>query len=231
MAVKYPDIKDYILKCIDEGQYQEGQMLPTERELTAFFHASRMTVRRALDELVQDGVVVRKRGSGVFVAKEKLTRSMERVSIHDDEEIARKYGDIHVKVISAKIVKNHPEANRLLEVDENQEVWQLKRVQYAGKTPIVYENIFLPRCYFKDIDTIDCSVSMRKIVKETLRIENVKEERKISVEAMLASFYLCKYLEIIKGSPILQLNIVVYHEGKPIYCGIDSYDGSSFMYQ
>lgn len=231
MAVKYPEIKQYILERIEDRSYQEGQMLPTERELTAFFDASRMTIRRALDELVQDGIVVRRRGSGVFVAKEKLTRSMQRVSIHDDEEIVKKFGSIHVKVIDMKIVKNHPSVSRLLQLEDAQEIWQLKRVQYAGKTPIVYENIFLPTCYFKDISNVDCSQSMSRIVKQTLMIQTDKEERKISVEAMLATAKIGKYLEITKGSPILQLNIVVYHDGKPMYCGMDSYDGSSFIYQ
>lgn len=231
MAVKYPEIKESILSKVKEGVYTQGQMLPPERELTALFNASRMTVRRALDELIQEGILIRKSGSGVFVAKEKLTRSSQRVSIHSDQEIAQKYGVNRVKVISLKTVTNHVVSNRLLQLESDQEVWQLKRVQYAGKTPIVYENIFLPKAYFKDLEKVDCSVSMSQIVEQTILIKDRKEERKIEVEAVLASTNLAKYLEISKDSPILQMNIIIYHQGKPIYCGKDSYDGNSFRYQ
>lgn len=71
MASLYPFIKEDILKDIQSGVYQEDKMLPPEREFTEKYRVSRMTIRRALDELIQDGVLIRKSGSGVFIAKIK----------------------------------------------------------------------------------------------------------------------------------------------------------------
>ena len=69
MAAKYPEIKKYILEQIDNGKFKEDVMLPSEKEFTELFNVSRMTVRRAFDDLIQDGVLIRKRGSGLFLAK------------------------------------------------------------------------------------------------------------------------------------------------------------------
>ena len=59
MASLYPFIKEDILKDIQSGVYQEDKMLPPEREFTEKYRVSRMTIRRALDELIQDGVLIR----------------------------------------------------------------------------------------------------------------------------------------------------------------------------
>lgn len=55
MAAKYPKIKKYILEQIDNGKFKEDVMLPSEKEFTELFNVSRMTVRRAFDDLIQDG--------------------------------------------------------------------------------------------------------------------------------------------------------------------------------
>jgi DNA-binding GntR family transcriptional regulator len=65
MASRYPEIQKDILKKIEENTYQPGELLPTEKEFTEHFQVSRMTVRRAFDELIQDGVLIRRPGSGV----------------------------------------------------------------------------------------------------------------------------------------------------------------------
>lgn len=104
MASLYPFIKEDILKDIQSGVYQEDKMLPPEREFTEKYRVSRMTIRRALDELIQDGVLIRKSGSGVFIAKNKKSRSISKVSIQTDEEIVKTYGKVIIKVVYNGIV-------------------------------------------------------------------------------------------------------------------------------
>ncbi len=99
MASRYPEIKKYILQQIDNKIFVEGVMLPPEKEFTELFKVSRMTVRRAFDELIQDGVLYRKRGSGVFVSKKKIKRSAQKVSTQKDEEMKSQFGNITIKVI------------------------------------------------------------------------------------------------------------------------------------
>lgn len=230
MASLYPLIKEDILKSIQSGIYREDKMLPPERELTEKYQVSRMTIRRALDELIQDGVLIRKPSSGVFIAKKKTSRSITKVSIKTDEEINDKYGKVTIKVISIKTVINHPVALRYLNLLADEEIYQLKRIQYGGKKPIVYENIFLPKRYFKDISNIDCTKSMSKIVSETILV-NRAVNRKVEVEARLASKKLATYLEVAKNSAILQTTIIEQDkQHNPLYCGVNSFDATEFKY-
>lgn len=230
MASLYPIIKEDILKNIKTGVYQENKMLPPERELTEKYQVSRMTIRRALDELIQDGVLIRKAGSGVFIAKKKQSRSMSKVSIQTDQDIIDTYGKVSIKVITLKVVNNHPVAMRYLNLEPDEEVYQLKRVQYGGKTPIVYESIFLPKRNFNPLDNIDCKKSMNEIVKETIK-KNMAVNRSIEVEAKLASKKLSTYLEVAKNSPILQTVIIERDEQfNPLYCGVNSFDATEFKY-
>lgn len=230
MASLYPFIKADILKDIQAGVYQEDKMLPPEREFTEKYQVSRMTIRRALDELIQDGVLIRKSSSGVFIAKRKKARSISKVSIQTDAEIIKAYGPISIKIIAIKTVTNHPLAMRYLDIQESEEVYQLKRIQYGNKTPIVYENIFLPKRYFNEIDKVDCTMPMQKIIKQTIKIAE-PVNRTIEVEARLTSKKLSTYLEVAKNSPILQTVIIEKDgENNPLYCGINSFDATEFKY-
>lgn len=230
MASLYPKIKEDILKDIQNGVYVEGKMLPPEREFTDKYQVSRMTIRRALEELIQDGVLIRKSGSGVLIAKNKQSRSMSKVSIQKDEDIIKTYGKVTIKVLSKKTVINHPLAMRYLDIEPDEEVYQLKRVQYGNKTPIVYENIFLPKRYFNSIEDIDCSRSMSEIVKHTIKTSEATN-RTIEVEAHLASKKLSTYLEIAKNAPVLQTTVIEKDsQNNPLYCGVDSFDATEFKY-
>lgn len=227
---RYPEIKKYILKQIDEHIYQEDVMLPTEKEFTEKFKVSRMTVRRAFDELIQDGVLYRKKGYGVFIAKKKINRTVFKVSTQHDEELKKMFQEISIKVLDFKVVHNHPIVKKYLDI-ENEDVYQIKRVQIGDHIPIVYENIFLPCRYFPHMKKEDFyqSLSQLETIKNITQNKDVKNH--ISVEAKIATMKLASILHISVNDPILQLNItVVDQHNEKYYCGINSYPGNQFCY-
>ena len=230
MASRYPEIKQYILQQIDNNVFVEGVMLPPEKDFTELFKVSRMTVRRAFDELIQDGVLYRKKGSGVFLAKKKIKRSIEKVSTQRDEEIKSQFGNITIKVIDFKIVHNHYVVNKYLGL-KNADAYQIKRVQIGDNQPIVYENLFLPCEYFSELSLEDCSLSMTTIVDTHFYDMNKILKNQITVEATTATKTLSSLLHVSVNDPILQLTIVVNDEShKSYYCGINSYPGNTFSY-
>lgn len=232
--VMYTEIKKYILECIKTGQYYVGFKLPPEREFTEKFSASRMTVRRAIDELIQEGILIKKKGkgiSGTYVSNVKKSRSIKRLSISTDKELLNEYGQIRIEVLEKKIIKNHSITNKLLGLLPHEEVFQVKRIQYGWDIPIVYENIFFPIKYFPDIQKANFNQSLTKVTPFYLR-EGIEEgEKEVEIESLIATPRQMKLLAITRDSPILQMNIIVKDtHGIPIYCGADSYDGNSFKY-
>ncbi len=229
MAIMYPIIKKYIIEKIDTGDFKEESMLPVEREFTEKFDVSRMTVRRAFDELIQDGVLIRKNGFGVIVAPQKQAKSSNKVSFKNDEQLIKKYGKITTKVVELKLVINHQLVNKYLNIDKDDEVYQLKRIQYGGNIPLVYENIFLPKKYFMNLFDIDCTQSMKDVVESTQRVVGV-HRNSVEVEAVLASSIISKALQLPKGAIIMKMTNIVYNGDEAIYFGVDSIDGNRFKY-
>ena len=82
---KFERIKTYILDKIESGQWQEDQLVPSENKLAESFGVSRMTARRALEELSQQGLLVRTKGSGTYVASLKGQGSMFEIRDIADE--------------------------------------------------------------------------------------------------------------------------------------------------
>lgn len=227
MSYKYPEIKEYIIKNIDDNKFQEGEMLPPEREFTSLFNVSRMTVRRALDELINDGILIRKKGSGVVVALKKETRSQDKVSFKKDKSLISKYGFIETKVIELKTIKEHPVADRIFK-DYRGDIYHLKRIQCGNGKPIVFENIFFKKDYFKNIHSIDCSQSMSDILNDISTVNINNEE--IIIDAKNASKEIAYILQIPVETSILQITSIQKHDDDVIYFGIDCLNGDEFNY-
>ena len=84
-TAKYNVIKQYICEKIESGQWLEHSKVPSENELTEQFSVSRMTARRALQELTEQGLLVRSQGSGTFVATFKSQSSLLEIRNIADE--------------------------------------------------------------------------------------------------------------------------------------------------
>ena len=76
----YQQLVDSIKEQIQSGKIKEGDKLMTEQELSEVYNVSRITVRKAMELLSDEGIVVKKQGIGTFVASKKLNRVMENVS-------------------------------------------------------------------------------------------------------------------------------------------------------
>jgi DNA-binding GntR family transcriptional regulator len=82
---KYSVIKQFICEKIESGQWSQHSKVPSENELTLQFDVSRMTARRALQELTEQGILVRSQGAGTFVATFKSQSSMLEIRNISDE--------------------------------------------------------------------------------------------------------------------------------------------------
>ena len=89
MTAKFEQIKKYILEKIESGEWQENALVPSENKLADDFAVSRMTARRAVEELSQQGILNRTKGSGTYVASLKGQGSMFEIKDIADEITAR----------------------------------------------------------------------------------------------------------------------------------------------
>lgn len=73
----FKQLKNDLLEQIKKGIYISGQQIPTETELSELYHVSRITIRRAITELCNEGVLIKKQGKGTFVKERKIFRKLE----------------------------------------------------------------------------------------------------------------------------------------------------------
>jgi GntR family transcriptional regulator len=204
----YARVESVIGSEISKGTLAIGQQLPSEDSLIERFQVSRITVRRAIQNLVARGLVEIRRGKGTFVAAPKIVQDLTELSgfVEDMHAIGRKPT---ARVLSKEITPASATVARQLGLTRGQRVMRIHRVRLADGIPLSFDQTFLP---------LDIG---KKIVANDLRIEPIFKllERKYSIplieaeyrlEAGLATAEVASALKVKEGSPVLIIERTSY---------------------
>lgn len=162
----YKKIESYILDAIKDSRYQQGMMLPSEEEFCTIFNTSRMTVRKALDILVNKGYLHRVKGKGTFVSKFNIEKTMNSISGWQETiEAAGLKGK--TEVIKFELDKADEEVAKNLNIVVGSEIYILERLRYADGVPVILEKAHLNAALFPGLLKYDFSkVSLYKKMEE-----------------------------------------------------------------
>ena len=145
----YQQIKSLIMQSLQSGEWKAGELIPSEVELAYRFKVSQGTVRKAIDELSAENLVVRRQGKGTFVATHHEVRAQFRfLRLMPDEGEARQPEN---RIIEVKRMRGPAEVTRLLDMKAGDSVVFIKRVQYFDEVPTILEEIWLPGAIFKGL--------------------------------------------------------------------------------
>lgn len=152
-SAKY--IYDIIRSNIENGIYAYGQPIPPERTLAALYFVSRMTIRKATDLLVNEGLLYRKQGKGTFVSLPRLHASNAITS-------TKKYLEDNglqpsTNVFYTGVRKAGYKYGSIFQIDEHASVFQLFRQRLGDGIPYTIEYTYLPLAYVPNIETYDFS--------------------------------------------------------------------------
>ena len=199
---KYYHVKQEIIKGIDNNTYKENETIPSERELMALFDVSRITIRKAIDDLVKEGYLYKVHGKGTYVKGDGEQNNL--VSITSCTQDIEKLGYTpRRKVLSKQVILADVKKRNILNLNENEELFQLARIYYADEEPLNYTTTYLPYKLFPDIDLYDFSqVSLYKILEDKYDVKITKATR--TIEAISAHDELAEYLDVEEERPLLQ---------------------------
>ena len=138
----YFQVAQHLEDAINSGAIPVGTLIQNEVDLAASMGLSRPTMRRAMQHLVDKGLVVRRRGIGTRVVQPKLRRPLELTSLYDD--LASAGREPTTEVLSFAAVEASAEVARQLEVDEGSAVLELVRLRSADGEPIAKMTNYLP---------------------------------------------------------------------------------------
>lgn len=212
MMPKYYTIKTIILDEIKAGIFKKGELIPSEKLLQEKYNVSRITVKRALDELAAEGYVNRIQGKGTYVQSDKTSAipfSNKMISCSD--EIRNINMVPSRKAISKQIENCTEEIAGILEVEPGTPVLHFSRIYYANHTPINFSDGYISLRDLQGLDNYDLEQnSLMHIIQNNygLDITMVKGD----AQAISADGILLDYLEIEKGFPLLKLDTLSCYE-------------------
>lgn len=221
----YFQLKNIILHEMQKGTYQQGDMIPTEKELSEFFGLSRTTVRQAITELVQEGRLFRIKSKGTFVAKPKIKQDFIKRLETFNEQIERLGMTPSTKLLDIRVIPATDDVAKALNLNEGDSCIQIIRKRFADGEPNVVVRTYLPyeTCRFvmqHDLETESLYSILSK--REQTRIFRINR----IVEAMLANEEDARLLKINLGQPVHFFTSIGYNpSGDPIEYSLARYRG------
>jgi len=229
----YYQLKEILLEYIQKFDPNSEQPIPTEVELSKHFGISRPTVRQAINELVVEGYLVRKKGKGTFVTKPKINQSFLQVLDSFNNEMRKKGLEPSTKVLGLEVVPCEKNVGEALHIEEGSRVIRLRRLRFANGEPIVYVVTYLP--YNRCSPILDKNLQYESLYEVLREVCGFTLHRAVrNLEATLAGEYEAHLLEVEKGAPIQFIKSVTYLlDGTPIEYSLAKYRGdrSQFSFE
>ncbi len=225
----YIQIAETLLDQIESGELAPGDRLPPERELSELFGVNRMTVRQALHMLETQGLILRRQGSGTYVAEPKIERKADRMFPFTQSMQQRGY------VPGAKVVllEQRPvEASvaKHLQLPISAPVYYIHRLRFINREPVMLERFTVPADRFPEFEAHDLETRSLYEIMET-EYGVVVDRAWQSLEAVSATEYEAKWLQVEVGAPLmLERRLSFDRDGRPIEYGKDLYRGDRFRF-
>lgn len=225
----YQQLMDVIIENIKNGTYKAGDKLPTETELEAIYNVSRITVRRAVKELCDKNILVKKQGKGTFVLDSSLRISLNEIGgFH--EAVEERNQTAFSELLSLEKKKASDEFSEYLNIPDTSDIIEVKRVMGHDDTVIFIDTCYLPCDRYPDIQKyLTGNFSVYKILKTIYHIKMVNSEKVIKVRK--AKKDEAAYLHCEEGDPVFDIFKIVYDENDtPVHVSISILNGTNTSY-
>jgi len=148
----YQQIKGLILQSLQSAEWKPGEAIPSEMDLAARYRVSQGTVRKAIDELAADNLLVRRQGKGTFVATHAEQQVQYRfLKLVPDSGDRDSVGPAERQIIECRRVRATADVARILALRTGDAVVQVRRVLSFAGTPTILEDLWLPGAAFRGL--------------------------------------------------------------------------------
>jgi len=208
----YQQIKGLILQSLQSGEWRPGESIPSEMDLAARYRVSQGTVRKAIDELAAENLLVRRQGKGTFVATHAEQHVQYRfLRLMPDAGDRQSEGPAERDIIECKRLRASAEIARTLALRTGDSVLQARRVlSFAGR-PTILEDLWLPGTPFKGLTAERLSQyhgPMYALFETEFGVRMVRAEEKI--RAVLPDAAQAALLKVPRNTPLLSVERVAY---------------------
>lgn len=226
----YYQLKDIICEMIENEELKPNDPIPPERELCEYHGVSRMTVNKAITNLVNEGLVYREQGKGTFVAKPKEGYQLTRL-LSFTEDMKAKGLQVDTRIISFHKKASTRKLQKALNLSENEEVFEIKRLRLVEGEPYALETAYLPvnLCAGLTMEKLEGKSLYDILLNEYgLKMDYAHQ----TIEAVILDEYESEMLNVPEKSIALMLSRKTYLEGdRPMELTKAVYRGDKYKFE
>ena len=199
----YYQIQNIIYELIKNKKIKRGDKIPTEEELCNLFGVSRMTIRQALQNLVNMDILEREAGKGTFVSENKILIDISNLKSFSEDMTKRGF-KVSNKVLDKNVIKADKYLADVFSIPEGEEIFYIKRLRFLDDTPAAIESshILLKKCP-NIINTDLANNSLFSILENEYKLKIDFSEQVI--EPILSNEEESEFLNIKIGTPLLKM--------------------------
>jgi GntR family transcriptional regulator len=227
----YRQIKGLITSSLQSGEWKPGEAIPSELELAARFKVSQGTVRKAIDELATENLLVRRQGKGTFVATHAEERTQYRfLRLVPDDGLPE---DRERRFLDCRRVRAPAEIARALDLKSGDPALQVRRILSYRGTPVVLDDIWLPGALFKGLSAerlTEYRGPLYRLFEAEFGVPMIRAEEKI--RAVAADADAAALLKVPAGAPLLSVERLSHTYGdRPVEVRRGLYNTASHFYR
>jgi GntR family transcriptional regulator len=213
-APLHVQIRESLRQQILTGVYKPGDRIPSEEDLANTWKVSRLTARRSVSDLVNEGMLQRRAGVGTFLIGKKFLRDIS--SLVSFWESTKAQGMVpSAKLIGAELIKASPDIAGLLEIQEEEPIFRICRLRLADQDVMAYHIVHIPAQLFPDLLRQDLEKLSLYTLYRTSGCSPFSGEQRI--KAIAADDEIAVLLQVPAGAPVLLLERISRStSGKPI---------------
>jgi GntR family transcriptional regulator len=224
-APLYARIKRLINESLARGELNEGDSIPAERDVAEMLNVSRVTVRKAFTELVRDGVLTQRRGSGTYVQnrKARIEQPLSRLTSFTEDMRSRGLKTEAVWLGRSSGLPS-PEEAVALSISPSDRVTRFHRLRMADGAPMAIELAVIPHRYLADTESVGASLYA---TLDALGCKPVRALQRLHAIALNAED--ARLLHQKEGSPALYIERISFlPDGRVVEYTRSHYPGSSY---
>lgn len=217
-------IRADLLGKIEAGEYEENQLIPTEMELAEQYQVSRPTVRQAVQSLVDEGYLEKRKKRGTIVKKPKIQQEFTHVIESFDSEMSRKGILPKTRILNFQQTTANEEIAENLALEPGDLVYKMTRLRYAEEKPVVLVTSYIPYELFPKFQEVDFTKEKMYQVFEDMGHPIRTVTRKL--EVIKADETISDLLDVAEDDPLFYFHTQGFSDERlPVEYSISKYRG------
>lgn len=212
----YEQIKELLTQSLIAGEWGPGESIPSEMELASRYSVSQGTVRKAIDALAAENIVVRRQGKGTFVAthnEEQIKLRFLRLAAADGKKEL-----LENELLECTRIASPSNISSLLNLKPDTSVIEIKRLLSFSQRPVIFDHVIIPASPFKGLNgnkIQEYNGSLYRMYETLYGIRMIRASEKLT--AVAATGEIAKHLGVKEGFPLLRIERIAYTYGdKPM---------------